>query len=343
MDNIFDFIRICPHNTAIIDKDRHLIAASKKTYAIFNLPTLLATRKRFDLESRFMQEEELQNRLIDCIEKLKHSSTPISIPWQHDKKIYDLVVYRCTWLEKRYFCINFTDVTYKYKEDSPYALSRHYLERILNNLPVGVTVIDNYQNIFVVNKTQLEFLNKMDETTDINMEHIVGFRISDIFPDSDEASWEDIIATVLTQEDPTPLQFVDAYQTKVFLYTVSPFVNESNHTPGAIIISEDITEKAKMEEELKHAEEQATRLKALEEINVALRHKIYNVITPISMNAELLKHTLSIDDFPDEVDMADSILSETKRLHSFIETLSQLNEIDTEQYLDGEAEQMIKF
>ncbi len=342
MDNIFDFIRICPHSTAIIDKNQHLLAASKKTYAIFGLPTLLANRKRIELENRFRQEEELHGRLEKVLIKLKHSSSTITIPWQHNKKIYDLGIFSCKWQGERLFCINFDDVTYKYKQGSPYELSRQYLEKILNNLPVGVTVIDNYQHIFVANNTQLEFLARMEPSTDIDLAQVIGFKVCDIFPDCSETSWEDIVETVLTQDNPSGLQFVDTYSNSVFQYTVAPFVNESNQTPGAIIISEDITEKAAMEQELKQAEEQATRLQALEEINVALRHEIYNVITPISMNAELIKHSLA-GEMPEEEEMAESIINEAKRLHSFIEKLSNMNQISTVSYLEGEDEQMLNF
>ena len=341
MDNLLDFIKVSPNAVALVNKKRLLLVASKKIYAIFGLPTLIANRKKVELEIRFQEEDSLQTKLSNTIKKIKTSSTASYFSWQFNDKIYDVSVNYFTWKGEKMYQLIFKDVSYKFKTSSPYALSRQFLETIINDLPVGVTVIDELQNIFVANETQMEFFSRMHKNAPKDHSEVVGFKVCDVFPDCKDVSWEKIIASVLEAENTTPLQFIDTYPDSVFQYTVAPFINEESHSQSAIIIAEDVTEKTALESELKIASEQTTKLKALEEINVSLRHKIYNVITPISMNAELIKHSLPEEGMEDIQEMSESIVSEVRRLHSFIEQLSKMSEVKSVNYLDSEDELML--
>ncbi len=341
MDNILDFIKVSPEAIALVDAKRFLLVASKKIYSIFGLPTLIANRKKMELEQRFQNEQSLQTKLQNAMKKIKSSSTPVYFSWQNKEKIYDISVNYFTWKKEKMYQVIFNDVSYKFKTSSPYALSRQFLETILNDLPVGVTVIDELQHIFVANKTQLEFFARMQPNGPADISEVVGFKVCDIFPDFQEASWDKLVASVLEANDQVPVQFIDTYEDSVFQYTIARFMNEDSRSPSAVIIAEDVTEKVAMESELKVASEQATKLEALELINVSLRHKIYNVITPISMNAELIKHSIPDEGFSDIENMSEAIINEVKRLHTFIEKLSAMNEVKTVSYLDSEDEQML--
>ena len=241
----------------------------------------------------------------------------------------------------RHYSINFEDVSYKYKMDSPLELTRAYLNDILNNLPIGVIVLDKDQHIYMLNSKQLEFFQFSN--ADSELENYLGFQLSECLSVSSSDYLTQIINSYLSGNTKIPLQDKHKVDNMVFNCTISSFSLTDDKNRAIMIVSEDVTEAHALEEKLRISEEKATQLKTLREINVSIRHEIFNVVTPLSMNAELLKTYLDPVDQLIEVEMVDSILQSTQRLITFVKQLIEIKEVKIEDYIDGDDSSMITY
>jgi PAS domain S-box-containing protein len=95
---------------------------------------------------------------------------------------------------------------------------------------------------------------------------------------------------------------------------------------------QDITREREMEEQRAHAE----RLAGITETTIAVAHEMNNVLTVLTMNAELLAHNASPEEMPQ---IASEILSASSRIAATVQRLRKLGVPDSVDYL-GETKML---
>ncbi|MCK5835097.1 MAG: hypothetical protein KAG98_05150 [Lentisphaeria bacterium] len=341
MSAVFEFVNLSLNAVLLIDEPLKIKASSKLIYAMFGLPSLISGRKKLELNKLFHGQAKLIENITHCTEALSRTGSQCNFTWRFKGKIYFVSIVSIRIDKVRHFSINFEDVSYKYKVDSHLELTRAYLSDILNNLPIGVIVLDENQHIYMLNTKQLEFFKR--RIPDIELEHCLGFQLSECLSTGGVQYWEPLVKSYLAGHSKAPLQTRYTYEKFVYSCTISSFALTGDKNKAIMVISEDITEAHALEQKLKISEEKATQLKTLKEINVSLRHEIFNVVTPLSMNAELLKVYLDPVDQVAEVEMVDSILESTERLIDFVKQLIDIKEVVVEDYIDGDESSMITY
>ncbi len=334
MKDFIKFIETMPETMIMFDKALEMKGNSPKVCQVFGLPSLLAKLKKGELKNRIEQDPSFMATIKKSVKRLHHVGSKIYSRWTIGKKNYELTVFSFKIKKDLMYGVYFKDVSYKYEENSPFSLEREFLQKIINNLPVGITVVDQDYQVYAINKTQIDYLKEISG----DMEHMIGFDINYIFPDSESSSWRELI-NAAKESDVDRLQFIDEYHEGIFQYTISPFSNDRGNK-GTIIVCEDITQRKRMEDELREVEDGKTRLELLEKVVVTLRHEVFNVITPIMMNSELIQ-TMLDDGQEMHKELSQNIIDETIRLKDFIEGLSSINEIKTVDYVDNADDKMI--
>jgi len=341
MSTVFEFVNFSPNAVVLIDTEIKIPAASKQVYTMFGLPSLISGRKKGELTKLFNTQGRLIDNLRDCLKTLTRTGSQHTFTWQFRKKIYFVSVVAIRVDRTRYYSINFEDVSYKYNMDSPLELTRAYLNDILNNLPLGVIVLDKDQHIYMLNSKQLGFFRINNSGAEL--ENYLGFQLSECLTAECSHYMISLIDNYLAGDKKTPLQNKHKVGELVFNNIISSFSLTDDKNQAIMIITEDITEANALEEKLRISEEKATQLKTLKEINVSIRHEIFNVVTPLSMNAELVKTCLNPAEQAIEIEMIDSILQSTHRLVTFVKQLSDIKEITSEIYIDGDDSSMISY
>jgi PAS domain-containing protein len=341
MATLSEFINFSPHAIILADEKLRVVSSSKLVYSMFGLPSLISGRKKRELAKLFYAEKKLIANLKHCLKLMVRTGSHETFTWHFKQKIFmvDIVAIRIGRV--RYYSISFDDISYKYRMDSPLEITRSYLNDILNNLPVGVVVLDRNQHIYMLNDKQLEFFQLTNE--DSGLENYLGFQISECLPNEISTSWVRAIDTCLAGETGVPLQDQYILNDLLFSCTISSFSLTDNKSRAIMIVSEDVTESQMMEEKLKISEAKATQLKTLKEINVSIRHEVFNVVTPLAMNAELVKESLDPEKCAEEIEMMESILQSTYRLISFVKQLADIKEITSENYIEGDDSSMISY
>lgn len=341
MSSVIEFVNFSPNTILLLNEKLRIVSSSKKIYAMFGLPTLISGRKRNELIKLFNHQTKLVTSLKSYASNLNRTGSQSDFTWHFKDKIYFVTMVAIRINGPRHFLINFEDVSYKYKMDSPLELTRAYLNDILNNLPLGVIVLDEDQHIYMLNSRQLGFFQISN--ADSELENYLGFQLSECLSGDCSDYLIGLINAYLSSDKKNPLQDKYRVEDLMFNCTISSFSLTDDKNRAIMIISEDITEAYALEEKLRVSEEKATQLKTLKEINVSIRHEIFNVVTPLSMNAELVKTCLNPVDQELEIEMIDSILQSTHRLITFVKQLSDIREITSENYIDGDDSSMISY
>ena len=124
--------------------------------------------------------------------------------------------------------------------------------------------------------------------------------------------------------------------TRVVLNNVAtPLPDAAGQTAGVILITDDVTEEARLEKELVKAEKLAT----VGQMVVTINHEINNPLSIISTNAQTLR-ILNKDLDEKAVAKLLRIEDQVKRIAEVTERLRKLDEIATNEYI-RDGEQMI--
>jgi PAS domain S-box-containing protein len=220
----------------------------------------------------------------------------------------------------------FQDVTRQLRMEETSRDARRYLEDILQSLPLGVVVLDREMRIAYWNTQQEELLRRLG--TAVHLVDAVGLPIAEVLPPPAGMDWEGITQELAREDSPdipSP-QRVRAAQGEAHLdMTLAPLRGERGRFAGAIVISEDVTERVRLEGLLQAAQIRAEKLETIRSLVVTVNHEINNPLTSILATAQMLRLTGGLVD-PSAADRLRSIDSQVKRIATVLQRLWEMED-----------------
>ena len=193
--------------------------------------------------------------------------------------------------------------------------ARRYAERLVEEVPVGIVVLDRGHHVMTWNRV-------ITETFGMPEEEALGKHLADVVGVD-----EDGIARILAEAgenarsmSPRNVVLADARGRRhIVRLVVSAVDSLVGGDEGLIIMAEDVTERVRLGEQLKQAE----RLRTLGEFAAGMVHEINNPIGIISACAEVLGRKLARhgDEFHEYVRSAKIIEDEAIRCSSIVRNL----------------------
>ncbi|HQD80263.1 MAG TPA: ATP-binding protein [Bacillota bacterium] len=221
-------------------------------------------------------------------------------------------------------------------------VSRRYAERLIEEAPLGMVVIDDECRVLTWNRA-------LAEITNVCRGAATGKDLHDIITGSGSERLFALIDKASAEGDSTVAENIALHiehgDDHIFRIIVSPVERLLGDNPGFIIMAEDVTEKVRLGEQLKQVE----RLKTLGEFAAGVVHEINNPIGIICACAEVMEKKLSRHgpEMADCVKTAQIIQDEAIRCSSIVKNLlgfarqGEINpeEVDVEEVLG----QVVKF
>ena len=116
---------------------------------------------------------------------------------------------------------------------------------------------------------------------------------------------------------------------------ITPLHDQHGKLVGAIQVSEDVTDRVRLEEELHEAEVVAGRLEAVKETAITVNHEINNPLTTILAIAQVLLMTGTELD-PKTRERLETVEREVKRIAEVTQRLQNMEELKSDDYIaDG--------
>jgi two-component system NtrC family sensor kinase len=194
---------------------------------------------------------------------------------------------------------------------------KNFNENILFSLNVGIVTLDDNAKVVACN-------NYIETFLDVTRPLILGRTLDELFP-------AEIVDRYRNYSLKTPRKklegtrfyktLVENVKEKDHVVNLSfvPLINESDVEYGTIMILDDVTHQAKLEEQLTQAE----KLSALGLLAAGVAHEVNTPLTGISSYTQMLEQQMQTD--PDTKEILEKIEQQTFRASKIINTLLDLS------------------
>lgn len=331
----FDYL---PAPFIVLNEQMDFVNASRAAYSMF--------RSRFRPTDRQKSLANLSERLMDnpsflslvgaATMRLTKLGSRETVRWQNADRTYDIEIFTLPPEKELHFGLLFEDVTQRLLFERSRETSRTYLEQMIDSLPLGIVVVDCDMRITAMNKLQQHFL-QMNGTRESRLD-VVGSNIMDWLPEQENVSWGDAMERLSSKREPLRgIEYTSVIAGTEHIFTVDliPLIDKHCEVIGAMHVTEDITERRRLEAEAHESEVISARLDTLKQIVVTLNHVVNNTLTGIICNIEVVR---SIGEpLPqDKTDLLNDVTKEAHSIAAFIRDLTDIKEIKTTDYLEGE-------
>ena len=333
MELNLDSLIHAPCALLMVDEDLKPLAGSRKGFSVFGVRVYPGRREEGvrELSEALGAEQAFLELVQPALERVRRPGSEAQFRWERGGRSYEVAVGMLD--ENRAYVLLFNDVTQQIRFDETQELARRYLEDILNNIQLGVVVLNKEMRVTNMNRAQEGFLHRVG--TWLNWVEAIGMPISELSPQDQDLAWDKITKRVLEEgksyEDPHRV-YTTPEGDLVLAVEITPLKDQHGRMIGAIQVSEDVTEKVRLQEELRQAEIVAQRLEAVRETAITVNHEVNNPLTTILATAQML--LLSEASMDEKVRARlRQIEQDAKRIAEVTKRLRSVEEVKTKDYI----------
>ena len=256
--------------------------------------------------------------------------------WERGDRMFEVRICQLNREASARYGLVFEDVTRQVQFEETRETARRYLEDILSNVYLGVVVLNDEMRVTNVNRGQEAFWRRLG--VGVSWVEAIGSPIADLVPTDVEEAWAEITRVVVeegkTYEEPRR-RYATSDGDLILSVAITPLRDQEGKVVGAIQVSEDVTDRVRLEEELHEAEMVAGRLEAVKETAITVNHEINNPLTTILAIAQML--LMSGQELePKTRERLETVEREVKRIAEVAQRLQNIEELNRDDYIaDG--------
>ncbi len=351
MNNARDLMHL-PTAFLVLDEQLKPLSGSRRGFSVFGVRLRRDGITAAALESlgEAISVSDFSERFASAIVDIARPGGGSQLRWMRGDRIFDIEISQLDRgsgapiptraLEQTpvSYGVVFEDVTRQVQFEETRETARRYLEDILNNVHLGVVVLNDEMRVTNVNRAQESFWERLGVY--ISWVEAIGKPISELVTGDSAEQWERITQVVIregqTYKEPRRHYARSGSDADFILsIAITPLRDQSGRVVGAIQISEDVTDRERLEEELREAEVVAGRLEAVRETAITVNHEINNPLTTILAIAQVL--LMSGESLDEKTrDRLETVEREVKRIAEVTQRLQNLEELKSDDYIvDG--------
>ena len=324
------FLDRFPRPVLIVDGGLRVVACSRRVFPLFGLRAGPEPDEGPDrLERILSEEQELGDPLALATARLVQPGDEERFTWRHRSRTYSVCV---SAMEEDRFLVLFEDITALAFSEDVLVNARRYLEQVLDDIPLGVVVLNQELRITSINRQELRFLEQMG--VGIGLVDAIGATLEEVASGEAGAEWHRICRAVLESgrrhRAPGRSHPTGEGEELVLAVEATPLRDARGRTCGVILMFDDVTEQARLEKELIRVEKLAT----VGQMVITINHEINNPLSIISTNAQSLR-LLNPDLDEKIVGKLRKIEEQVKRISEVTDRLRKMDEVATSEYIDS--------
>ena len=325
-----EFLKSFPTPVMAIDGASTVLACSRKMLTVFGL------------RSRDQSEETPQERLTailasdgELADQLALVTAQLSLPgdsqifvWTKDDHSYEVRVFAMEESEEA-FMVLFEDETEHLETELILSRIREYMDNVLKNIPLGIAVLNSELRINFVTARQLQLLERLGLQR--SLFDAVGATLTELLPGEMGSGWHELCSRALTEglSQQVPRQSYPAGAGDLVLSTSAlPLPDSAGLTGGVMLVTEDVTETTRLEQEVVKVGKLAT----IGQLVITVNHEINNPLSIITSSSQALR-LLNPDLDQKVVGKLLTIEEQVKRISAVTERLRSMEEVDADEYI----------
>lgn len=323
-----------PVAAAWIDEAMQVVDCSRRCVALFHSDDPGARDEaaagRETVTQALAADADLGDELALATARLVEPGAAEEFDWQRGEHTFEVAI-AADDEDGRMFFVMFRDVTDVRRMEQIQQQARGYLEQILADIPLGVAVLDANLRITFINDAGLAQLSAVATTRELI--DVIGAQLPDLVPDAGQR-WHDLGELAKTEgarADAGRERFQPAEESAATFFDAAahPLHDRRGRSLGAILVLEDVTEKARLEDEVIRME----RLATVGQMVITVNHEINNPLAIITTSAQAAR--LLNKDLDDKtVAKLQMIETQVKRISAVTERLRTMEEVQADDYIN---------
>jgi PAS domain-containing protein len=321
-----------PAPLLMVDGALQVLACSRRAAALFEIRRGRGEELAGQLSAAIAADRQLGDELALATARLAGPEAEEAFSWRRGERSYEVRAWAAPFGADR-FLVLFADLTHQRISEEIQLDARHYLERILASVSLGVVVLNGELKVTFVNQRQLFFLEKLGVR--LGLVEAIGATLEALLPAGPGAQWQELCLPVVrgAREGARLRQrfALAGGEELVLAAEATPLRNHRGQVAGAILVCEDLTLQSRLEQELLRME----KLAVVGQMVVAVNHEINNPLGIIANSAQSLR--LLHPEFDEKVvAKLRTIETQVKRIAAVTQRLRTMTELRAEDYIaDG--------
>lgn len=284
------------------------------------------------LTRRLGEERALGDDLALATARLTQPGEEEVFEWARDDRRWEVTIAAMAGAAgAEHFLVLFADVTDQRLGEEIQLNARHYLEHILSDIPMGVTVLNGELRVTSVNRRMLVFLQRMGGCS--TLMEAIGAAMTELVPGEVGLAWEALGQQVLAGGQAVADRrraFEGEAGELVLAAEATPLRDRGGALSGVIVMADDVSEQTRLERELVRVEKLAT----VGQMVITVNHEINNPLTIIAANAQSMR-LLDKDMDEKATRKLASIERQVKRISEVTERLRTMDEVASSEYIEA--------
>lgn len=319
-----------PVAVALVDDALGVIDCSHACLHLFGLDRSPTDAQ--EVARAFEDDADLGDELALATVRLVQAHDTETFEWRHGDRAFDVTVSRQPGMEPR-FLVAFLDVTDTRRMEGIQREARSYLEQILADIPLGVAVLDEDLRLTFVNDAGRALCGRLGGPSELV--ELIGANLTDVISGEPGARWAELCRQARQQGGQVDGERERFDGDLVVEVSAHPLHDRRERALGAILVLEDVSDKARLEAEVRRME----RLATVGQVAITVNHEINNPLTIITANAQAAR--LMNKDLDDKtVGRLQTIETQVRRIAEVTEKLRTMDEVESQDYI-ADGPQMI--
>lgn len=322
----------------VLDEQMKPLSGSRKGFSVFGVRVRRdgITAETLDGLADAIASTDFAEFFTVAIVDIARPGGEAGFRWEKGDRIFDVAISQLGRENPPAYGVVLDDVTRQVQFEETRETARRYLEDILNNVHLGVVVLNDEMRVTNVNRAQEGFWSQLGMK--VAWVEAIGKPVAELVPEDSDEDWDRITKTVLRQgktfEEPRR-RYATSGGDLILSVAITPLRDQTGKVVGAIQVSEDVTDRVRLEEELHEAEVVAGRLEAVKETAITVNHEINNPLATILAIAQvLLMPEKGLDEKTRE--RLQTVEREVKRIAEVTRRLQNMEELKQDDYIqDG--------
>ena len=282
-----EFLQTFPTPVMAIDGASNVVACSRRMSSVFGL--------RWRGQSETSPQARLTETIAghgDLADGLALATAQLSLPgdvetfeWKYKEHSYEVRVFAMEGFDDT-FMVMFEDETEHHETEFILSRIRQYMDNVLKNIPLGIVVLNSELRINFVTQRQLQLLQRLG--IELTLFDAIGATLLERLPEELGKNWHALCEQVLLAGEPkqSPRQSYAAGDDVLVLSTSAlPLPESAGLTGGVMLVTEDVTETTRLEDELVRVGKLAT----IGQMVITVNHEINNPLSIISSSSQAMR------------------------------------------------------